>query len=189
MTFCHSAQTTLDGLISATECGPFPSVPPRPRQESPSTCRSAFQVEKQTTALHTVSLLHSTQGPESVSLHPVPVGRHTVPPNGGGAREWVGWHSRGRNLKPEPHIQHSFHQSPLGMQIKRMEVQCPRSQGFVSVSGRAYLQVPGRLSVVVLERVLCRNGIQNGGHHCSIPCNRGAVGTSATGNSSFKLSQ
>lgn len=144
---------TLDRLISATECGPFPSVPPRPRQESPSTCRSAFQVEKQT-ALHTVSLLHSTQGPESVSPHPVPVGPHTVPPTRGGAREWVGWHLRGRNLKPEPHIQHSFHQSPLEMQIKRMEVQCPRSQGFVSVSGRVYLQVHGRPSVVVLGRVL-----------------------------------
>lgn len=29
------------------------------------------------------------------------------------------------------------------------------------------------VSVVVLRRVLCRNGIQNGGHHCSVPCNRG----------------
>lgn len=45
-------------------------------------------------------------------------------------------------------------QSPLGMQIKRMGVQRPRSQGFVSVSGRVYLQVRGRLSVVVLGRVL-----------------------------------
>lgn len=105
--------------------------------------------------------LHSTLGPESDSPHPVPIRPHTVPGTRGGAREWVGWLLRGRVLRPEPHSQHSFHQSLLGMQIKSMEVQCP--QGFMSGSGRVYLQVCGRLSVVVLGRVVCRNGVQHGG--------------------------
>lgn len=47
-----------------------------------------------------------------------------------------------------------FPPEPAGMQIKRMEVQCPRSQGFVSSSGSVCIQVRGRLSVVVLGKVL-----------------------------------
>lgn len=57
-----------------------------------------------------------------------------------------------------------FPPEPTGDADKENEVQCPRSQGFMSVSGRVYLQVCGRLFVVVLGSVLCRNGgVQNGG--------------------------